>query len=405
MIGLDFFSIIKKFAFTRVAGSANELKAAWMIADEIKKEGGNFFFDEFFIKKYQTKESKFFSSRPSFNNYPATAYLASPDADLKDVPFVYIENEEGLAYNDIKDKIVLLNGKLKPHIYQKLITCKAKGFVTYGGELKGRSRRIDAKELRDMHLKHGAIPGVHIHAKDAYLLVKENPETVGMKIRQSEKVIKSQNVCALIKGKSEKEIVFTAHYDSVEESKGIYDNASGSVIMLALYKHYSALSPYHTLRFIWCGAEERGLLGSMAYVKKKKDELKNVVLNINIDVAGPLLGVDGMCAMIDDAGFAYLKARKEEIEYPGEISRHIYSSDGISFAMHNIPSLNFYRRGEKGTAYMHSKYDNLDFIGIDTLQKTYLYIASFISLFVDEDLPSLNVGKDMEDEIKRYLGN
>ncbi len=60
----------------------------------------------------------------------------------------------------------------------------------------------------------------------------------------------------------------------VRYSTGVYDNGAGSVINLEAYRYFLENKPNRNLIFIWCGSEERGLLGSKAYVKKHEEELK-----------------------------------------------------------------------------------------------------------------------------------
>lgn len=87
-------------------------------------------------------------------------------------------------------------------------------------------------------------------------------------------------------------VLIGSHLDSVTGGPGINDNGSGSATNLEM-----ALSIYNCLvqiknkiRFAWWGAEELGLLGSTYYVndlaQNNPDELKNIALNINIDMIG-----------------------------------------------------------------------------------------------------------------------
>lgn len=68
-------------------------------------------------------------------------------------------------------------------------------------------------------------------------------------------------------------------------SHGVYDNGAGSVILMELARHYKQNPPKRNLTFCWYGSEECGLLGSKAYVAAHKDELKDVQLMVNVDVA------------------------------------------------------------------------------------------------------------------------
>ncbi|HBK84505.1 MAG TPA: Zn-dependent exopeptidase M28, partial [Firmicutes bacterium] len=48
--------------------------------------------------------------------------------------------------------------------------------------------------------------------------------------------------------------------------------------------------PKRTLRFIWCGSEEVGLVGSINYLKQHEDQIERIKLLVNIDVAGGIIG-------------------------------------------------------------------------------------------------------------------
>ena len=81
------------------------------------------------------------------------------------------------------------------------------------------------------------------------------------------------NVILDLPGQVPETIVITAHYDSTHLSQGAYDNMSGCVGLLALAEKFSRQPHRYSLRFIWCGSEERGLLGSKAYVAAHMEEL------------------------------------------------------------------------------------------------------------------------------------
>ena len=91
---------------------------------------------------------------------------------------------------------------------------------------------------------------------------------------------------AEIKGTEHPEqiISFGAHYDSVEFSKGVYDNGAGSVINMEAARWFAQHPPKRTVKFCWYGSEEIGLEGSKAFVRDHKDELKDHVFMINVDV-------------------------------------------------------------------------------------------------------------------------
>ena len=82
----------------------------------------------------------------------------------------------------------------------------------------------------------------------------------------------------------------TAHYDSVPQGPGAYDNMAGAAIIMEICRYFKEHTPGRTLEFIWFGAEEKGLLGSRNYVQVHEGELKNHRFNMNVDLAGQLVG-------------------------------------------------------------------------------------------------------------------
>lgn len=66
----------------------------------------------------------------------------------------------------------------------------------------------------------------------------------------------------------EKIIELGAHYDSVEQSPGADDNASGVAALLEIARIFSRLETDQTVRFCFFGLEENGIEGSRSHVKK-----------------------------------------------------------------------------------------------------------------------------------------
>ena len=90
---------------------------------------------------------------------------------------------------------------------------------------------------------------------------------------------------------SGKQIVLGAHYDSVTNSQGAGDNASGLAAMYLTLKNVSSSwtstkLPYDIV-FVAFGGEEQGLVGSYSYVSAMNDkQLSNTLLMINVDSIG-----------------------------------------------------------------------------------------------------------------------
>lgn len=101
------------------------------------------------------------------------------------------------------------------------------------------------------------------------------------------------NIIGKIKGKKypNKYLVITAHYDHLGKIKdkiynGADDNGSGTCALFAMAEWFTKNQPDHSLLFVAFDAEEINLEGSEDFVTKPPVPLKNMVLNINMDMIG-----------------------------------------------------------------------------------------------------------------------
>jgi hypothetical protein len=94
----------------------------------------------------------------------------------------------------------------------------------------------------------------------------------------------SQNVILTIPGQSDKKIIVGAHYDSPPYPSAS-DNASGTSLLLESAQRMLELDNYHTIVYVFFGAEEVGLIGAHYYYQSLTEaERENIVMMINADV-------------------------------------------------------------------------------------------------------------------------
>ncbi|MAG36657.1 MAG: hypothetical protein CL878_10520 [Dehalococcoidia bacterium] len=94
-------------------------------------------------------------------------------------------------------------------------------------------------------------------------------------------------------------IVIGAHHDTVPNSPGGNDNASGTTVVLetarvlSLLQQERGIGPGCSIRFVTFGAEEQALQGSYAYVERHHSSgpLPRFALNLDELAAGPMKGV------------------------------------------------------------------------------------------------------------------
>lgn len=172
-----------------------------------------------------------------------------------------------------------------------------------------------------------------------------------------------KNVIAFVPGRGagrDEYVIVGAHYDHLgrgetgslsmlgrrEIHNGADDNASGTVAMLELAKHYAKANPQRSIIFIAFTAEERGLLGSAHFVNEPPVPLDKVVAMINLDMVGRLAGdtlevggsgtaaeFEAIIAAVDEQSQLRLKPASSRVGGQGGLG----PSDHASFARKKIP--------------------------------------------------------------------
>lgn len=408
--GKRIYETLKKMNYIRLSTTEGEKDGAKVITDEIKSIGLEPSFEEFKVPCYEIVNVKLEITAPKYMLIEAKGYGYSGNGakDGIEADFAYIESAEDIDLIGVEGKIVMVSS-LGYEVYERLAKAKVAGFIAPSGDYFDNPRNTDLDErmLRKGHIDYGQIPGVCIRMKDAVKILKTEPEKARITLEQKEEEGDSGNILAQIKGTKypEEVIVYTAHYDSVVFSKGMYDNASGSAMLLELLRYFKQNPPLRTVRFIWCGSEERGLFGSKNYVKSHEEELKDIKLCINVDLAGPVIGRDTAIVIAEDKLCHMIEYMYKEIGHPMSLRHDIYSSDCIPFADKGIPAVNFVRYGAPGAISCHSRNDVLEPISAKSLESTTRFIAQFSNRIVnaymfpvERTIPEELVGK-----IDKYL--
>ena len=87
------------------------------------------------------------------------------------------------------------------------------------------------------------------------------------------------------------------------------------------------------------------------------------------------------------------------------VMQEICSSDSIPFADKGIPSVNFLRRAANNSSQIHCRYDVIDIISAEALERTAKFIVAFSNRVIeskffpiDKTMPEI-----MVDKINKYL--
>lgn len=130
-------------------------------------------------------------------------------------------------------------------------------------------------------------------------LVDKDPETrfqrlrslfleTGCKDLREQKVptSKQPNLICTITGTTTRKIIVGAHFDSAG-GDGVIDNWTGAILLPSLADFIRSKPRTHTFEFVGFAAEEKGLLGSKAYLKSiEKNSRKEISAVVTMDSLG-----------------------------------------------------------------------------------------------------------------------
>ena len=211
----------------------------------------------------------------------------------------------------------------------------------------------------------------------------------------------SHNVIAEIPGSNGEFITLSAHLDTTRMSHGSYDNMSGCVGLLGVMDALKDKDLNYGLRFVFCGSEERGLLGSKAYVRDHEQDLEKTALNINLDMIGTIMGKFIACASAEEALASYLRYMGAELNFPVDAHTGVYSSDSTPFADKGVPAVSLARIAGGNAAPIHCRYDTPDVLSMTQMEKDIAFIAEFTRRMACS--AACPVSREMPEKVKTEL--
>lgn len=264
----------------RTSGTDLELEAAEFLAQRFKDLG------------YETEVQDFSWDAPTASISTSAPDKQEPDANIlngtasgsAEAPLVFVglAKPEDMPPEGLEGKIALIErGEIT--FRSKVAQVEAEGAVaavifnnvsgSFRGTLGDRSQ----------------VPAISLSQADGLALKEllDAGEVVEAKVSVLDNAVPSRNLIAEIPGTGEGVIVLGAHFDTVPDSVGASDNASGMGVLLAVAEAVAGRSFPFTLRFIAFGSEETGLHGSEYYVASlPATDLDDIYLMINLDSVG-----------------------------------------------------------------------------------------------------------------------
>ena len=319
----------------------------------------------------------------------------------------YMPATDPVSIAGAKDKIVLLDtGGVGFFAYQDLMKAGAKGILFQYGNVNFPNRDIDERDLRAAVVgEERKVLCATIHTADAVELLRHETKRISITIKQREWEGESHNVVAELPGKRDEWIALTAHYDTTALSHGSYDNMSGCVGILGVLDALKTEKLNYGLRLIFCGSEERGLLGSKAWVRDHEAELPKLALTINLDMIGTWLGKFISKVTAEEKLANYLSYMGAELGFPVEAKTGVYSSDSTPFADKGVPALSFARIAGPNAAPIHCRYDLPELLSMAQMEKDIAFIAAFTKRMANAAVcpVSREIPEKVKTELDEYL--
>lgn len=397
----EIMRIFEDTAYVRMGGTEEELKTARYLQQKVAALGLSAEIESFPVDMADMEEDGLWVDGESIT---CKGYRNAGSGTVE-APLYYLRARDKWSLSNCRGKIVLVDGYMGYWLYQDLLENGAVAFITYDGNVNYTDFDIDQRELRSFVHKGNKIPGVNINAKTAVALVKKGFQAARIHLKQHEYTGESRNVVLDMPGEKPEYIVFSAHYDSTSLSQGAYDNMSGSVGLLGIAEYFTTHPHKYGLRFVWCGSEERGLLGSKAYCAAHEEDLKNVVLNINLDMIGCIMGKFIYCCTTEEKLCHYIEyfAAEQGMEIEG--SQGVYSSDSTPFADHGVPALSFARASSPNTATIHNSYDTIALMSGEQMAQDIAFLNAFSDRMANAALCPVDreIPENMKEKLDEYL--
>lgn len=348
---------------------------------------------------------------PAWNEKPERLEAAGP--------LLYVEDGGTHALSLASGCIVMLNQAVSSDLYRKLSEAGIAAYLTITGTpIDVGQDRLPARR-RISHGEERTIPGATIHCQDASMLIEkmeadepqkhhqlpESSRKIWARLTTDSRIVRktSQNVCASVSGKTDREgyVLLTAHYDSVPEGPGAYDNLAACSVLVELYRRLRLHPADREVRFAWLGSEEQGMLGSYAYVQRHESELLACLADINIDLAGQSIGSDVIGVTGSDSFVSEIRTFLEEYGSDAEVRQSVWSGDANTFAWKGVPALTYDRDGFG----MHTCHDEQRFLSAWELGREADLIEAMVRNLAGREVSASEreLPEEMEQELKKLF--
>jgi len=327
----------------------------------------------------------------------AMGYVNRQKAVEAPVALLKSSNLDTLDPNSLNGRILLVPSSIRLN-HEKYLRL-AKDFGVLGALL---TNRVNGGQLLARVSNHdGKAPPFPLFAitredglRFERQLEAQVPVKVRLETRSQTQAMTSDNLVAVLPGKSKEQIVLGAHFDSWDLSEGAMDNGLGVAQLFEVARLLKKHSPIneHTIVLVFFNAEEWGLWGSRRYVETHRNDTIRAM--VNVDMVGDIIGANAMGfdelvpildSFSESLGALNFSRRTDNKTWLG--------GDHHPFILEGIPSITFYAPIPAGDVrYYHDVADTFDKIDPHLLAKSCAITALLVHYLAN----------DIESEIRRY---
>lgn len=392
------YNMMMKLNRVRIAGTADEKHTIKIIEsflrdNDIKFKRNRFPIDISEVGKGRIKSGKFSAAGVPYG-------LSVPyNVSGKLLMTEKVEEIDSLRNKTkLNGSILLMRERPSHKIFPKLAKEGVKGIITFS-RTDGRVSSLHLSSW--MFEKKCIIPMIDISYEDAVRLSELTGNTVSIKGEGKTLRKTGESIIAEIKGieNTKETIVLMGHLDSVPFSPGASDNSAGIGILSELASMFKAERIRRNLVICFFSGEEWGLWGSRYFVSSNESLMKDIILGINIDVAGDKLGLNHAIVTGNSDIVSIVKAGAKYLGIGMNVSKDIYSSDNMPFSFKGVPTVNLFRAGGRPSAYVHTKDDSFEHIGTEGLSPIVEFTSMFVRSAGDSEMNMIE--SRIDDEIKQ----
>jgi hypothetical protein len=195
-------------------------------------------------------------------------------------------------------------------------------------------------------------------------------------------------ICGLAgTGEHSRKIVVGAHFDSVG-GDGIIDNWSGAVLLPMLFEFAAGTQRHHAFEFIGFAAEEKGLLGSRAYLKSipkaDRGQIAAVIIMDSLGLTSTKCWVNGSTQELVGAAARVASALK--LDFQGVNVDRVGTTDSQPFKEAHIPVLCLHSVTQETWPVINGSRDVWSAVSWSDYYDTHRLVSALLRYF-DETLP------------------